>query len=38
MKSIDAVEKNHSDLESLRSTLNYDVDGILYKVNNFDFQ
>ncbi len=38
MKSIDAVEKNHSDLESLRSTLNYDVDGIVYKVNNFDFQ
>ena len=36
--SIDAVEKNHSDLESLRSTLNYDVDGIVYKVNNFDFQ
>ena len=38
IKSIDAVEKNHSDLESLRSTLNYDVDGIVYKVNNFDFQ
>ena len=38
IKSIDTVEKNHSDLESLRSTLNYDVDGIVYKVNNFDFQ
>ena len=38
IKSIHAVEKNHSDLESLRSTLNYDVDGIVYKVNNFDFQ
>ena len=38
IKSIDTVEKNHTDLESLRSTLNYDVDGIVYKVNNFDFQ
>ena len=38
IKSINEVEKNHSDLESLRSTLNYDVDGIVYKVNNFDFQ
>ena len=38
INSIDTVEKNHTDLESLRSTLNYDVDGIVYKVNNFDFQ
>ena len=36
--SIEEVEKNHHSIESLRSTLNYDVDGIVYKVNNFDFQ
>ena len=38
INSIKEVEKNHSDMESLRSTLDYDVDGIVYKVNNFNFQ
>ena len=38
IENIKDVEKNHSFLESLRSTLDYDVDGIVYKVNNFNFQ
>ncbi len=38
INSIDKVEENHSELEGLRSTLNYDVDGIVYKVNDFNFQ
>ena len=35
---ISEVEKNYSEIEALRSTLNYDVDGIVYKVNNFNYQ
>ena len=36
--NIEEIEKNHSQIESLRSSLDYDVDGIVYKVNNLDFQ
>ncbi len=32
------IEKNHKQLEEIRSTLDYDVDGIVYKVNNLNFQ
>jgi len=38
IKSIDEIEKNHEELESLRSSLDYDLDGIVYKVNNLYFQ
>ncbi len=36
--SIDEIEKNHSDIEDQRSSLDYDVDGIVYKVNDFNLQ
>tara|TARA_B100001540_G_C15795465_1_gene637470 strand:- start:644 stop:2425 length:1782 start_codon:yes stop_codon:yes gene_type:complete len=38
VESIDEIEKKHSELDSLRSTLDYDIDGIVYKVNNLNFQ
>ncbi len=38
IKSIDELEKNHSELENLRSSMDYDVDGVVYKVNNLKFQ
>ena len=38
VNSISEVEKNYSEIEALRSTLNYDVDGIVYKINNFNYQ
>ena len=38
INSIEDVEKNHTEMEDLRSTLDYDVDGIVYKVNDFNFQ
>ena len=38
VNSINEIEKNHSELESLRSKLDYDVDGIVYKVNSFNYQ
>jgi len=36
--SIDEIEKNHKELEGLRSSLDYDLDGIVYKVNDLKFQ
>ena len=38
VNNIDEIEKNHIKLENLRSNLDYDVDGVVYKVNNLDFQ
>ncbi len=38
ISSIDEIEKNHSHLEEIRSSLDYDVDGLVYKVNNLNFQ
>jgi len=38
VESIEEIEKNHSEIERLRSSLDYDVDGIVYKVNDFNFQ
>ena len=38
VNSIAEIEKNHLELENLRSSLDYDVDGIVYKVNNLKLQ
>ncbi len=38
VKSIEEIENNHSEIESKRASLDYDVDGLVYKVNNFNFQ
>ncbi len=38
VNNTDEIEKNHMNLENLRSNLDYDVDGVVYKVNNLDFQ
>ena len=38
LKSINEIENNHHDIESIRATLDYDVDGLVYKVNDFNFQ
>ena len=32
------IESRHKYIDSLRSTLDYDIDGIVYKVNNLDLQ
>ena len=38
IKTIDEIQDNHRKLEGLRSNLDYDVDGIVYKINNITFQ
>ena len=38
VKTINEIEKNHHELESLRSSLDYDVDGVVYKVNDLNLQ
>ena len=38
VKGIDEIEKQHSNVDSLRSSLNYDIDGLVFKVNNLKLQ
>ena len=38
VNSIAEIEKSHTELENMRSSLDYDVDGIVYKVNNLKLQ
>ncbi len=38
VKGIGEIEKNHKYIETKRSSLDYDIDGIVYKVNNLKLQ
>ena len=38
IKGIDNLIKNHSELEAKRKEIDFDIDGIVYKINNFDIQ
>ena len=38
MRGIDNLVKYHSEIEKKRFSLNYDIDGIVYKVNDFSLQ
>ena len=38
MKGIEEIEKNHKYIETKRSSLDYDIDGIVYKVNDLNLQ
>ena len=35
---IDEIEKKHSELDNLRSSLDYDIDGLVFKVNDLNLQ
>ena len=34
----DSIEKNHKEIENLRSSLDYDIDGLVFKVNDLKLQ
>ena len=38
VKGIDEIEKHHKNIESLRSSLDYDIDGIVFKINDLNLQ
>ena len=38
VKDIDEIEAHHKKVEEVRSSLDYDIDGLVYKVNNIDLQ
>ncbi len=38
VSSLDKIEEQHKYVDSLRSTLDYDIDGIVYKVNDLNLQ
>ena len=36
--NLNQIEKQHKQIEKLRSSLDYDIDGLVYKVNNINLQ
>jgi len=38
VKNLEEIEKQHKLIEEIRSTLDYDIDGLVYKVNNLELQ
>ena len=38
VSDVESIEKQYKKIDSLRSTLDYDIDGLVYKVNNLNFQ
>jgi len=38
VKGLDEIEQQHKLIEEARSSLDYDIDGLVYKVNNLEFQ
>ncbi|MBL6861041.1 MAG: NAD-dependent DNA ligase LigA [Candidatus Pelagibacter bacterium] len=38
VNSLDQIEKMHKKIDQLRSSLNYDIDGLVYKVNDLNLQ
>ena len=38
VNGIDEIEKHHKNIESLRSSLDYDIDGIVFKINDLNLQ
>ena len=38
VNGLDQIETKHREIDKLRSTLDYDIDGLVYKVNNINLQ
>ena len=38
VRGIEEIESQHKNIEKLRANLDYDIDGLVYKVNNIEYQ
>ncbi len=38
LKGVDQIEDQHKNIENIRSTLDYDIDGLVYKINDLNLQ
>ena len=38
LKNLNEIESHHKKIEEIRSSLDYDIDGIVYKVNDLKLQ
>jgi DNA ligase (NAD+) len=38
VNGLEEIEKNHEEVDKIRSSLNYDIDGLVYKVNELNLQ
>ena len=38
VKGLEEIEKKHKEIEQIRSSLDYDIDGLVYKVNDLSLQ
>ena len=38
VKGIDQIEDQHKNIENIRSSLDYDIDGLVYKINDLNLQ
>ncbi len=38
VKGVNEIEKHHKDIEAIRSSLDYDIDGIVYKIDDLNLQ
>jgi len=38
VNGIDEIEKRHKEIDEIRSSLDYDIDGLVYKINNLELQ
>ena len=37
-RGIDEIQNHHNEIDKLRSSLNYDIDGLVYKINDLNLQ
>ena len=38
MKGLNEIEKKYQEINEIRSTLDYDIDGLVYKINSLALQ